>query len=60
MSELLRAVRRLVDMLNASAASGLIDREALILLGEVQRLLSKVEREIAAAQAEQEQEGSGT
>ncbi len=43
MTELLIAIRKLVDLLNASAASGLITREALIQLGEVQRLLSKVE-----------------
>lgn len=45
MSDLLKAMRRLVDLLNASAASGLITREALIALGEVQRLLIKAERE---------------
>lgn len=38
------AVRALVDELNAASASGLISRDALVLLGVVHRLLIEEER----------------
>lgn len=43
MSEVIRTARALLDELNAHAASGLITRQALILMGQLQRALSRVE-----------------
>lgn len=43
MSEVIHTARALLDELNANAAAGLITREALILMGRLQRALSVVE-----------------
>jgi hypothetical protein len=43
----LAAVRALVDTLNASAASGLITRQALVLLGSVDQRTRTLERRVA-------------
>jgi hypothetical protein len=50
----LAAVRALVDTLNASAASGLITRQALVLLGSVDQRTRTLERRVA-----RERDGEG-
>lgn len=45
MTEYIRAVRALLDELNRNSASGLITREALILMGPVETMTRELERE---------------
>ena len=45
--DLLRVFRALIDALNRAAASGLIDRETLKLIGLAQQTLHRAERESA-------------
>ena len=43
-AELLAAVTKLVELLNAQAASGLITREIIVQVGRVQQLLARERR----------------